>query len=102
MPAEFESACQKNKSQKVVDLTNSNLPLGLDVRNKESKTGLIIASENGSIDVVTFLIENLRINKENLNAADCQGYTALHHAAQNNHFGVVQELVCLKIEIPKI
>ena len=93
MPAEFESACQKDESQKVVDLTNSNLPLDLDVRNKERKTGLMIASENGAIETVKFLIRNLQNNKDKVNAADGQGYNALHYAAQKGHFTVVKELV---------
>lgn len=57
--------------------------------NNSGRTPLIVAAEQGHVDVVKLLLEN---GADDM-ATDCHGWTPLHLASQNGHFGAVKLLV---------
>ena len=96
MPRAFECACKTNNSQKVSEhITNNNITLDVNVINKEGKTGLIIASQRSSLDVVKLLISK----GANINAVDNEGLNALHHAIQKNQSDVAKVLINSGIDL---
>lgn len=77
---------------KTLDLS----PIDLFQKDDNGNTALHIASANGHIDVVRFLIsEYLKINDgfDYLSTRNHSGNTALHWAAMNGHEEIVSELV---------
>ena len=90
MPRSFESACKANNCQKVSEhITNNNIPLDVNVINKASKTGLIIASQHNSLDVAKLLISK----GADINAVDNEGFNALHHAIVEVKSNVAKVLI---------
>eukprot|EP00975_Prorocentrum_lima_P057108 11980974-Prorocentrum_lima.AAC.1 len=53
----------------------------VDAVHKTSQTALIAATQNGHIEVVLTLLSH----GASMGAADSNGWTALHHAAEKGH-----------------
>ncbi|WP_274596005.1 ankyrin repeat domain-containing protein [Brachyspira aalborgi] len=53
------------------------------------ETALMIASENGNLELVQYFVEN----EANINAEDDNGWTALMKALANKHFEIASFLL---------
>jgi ankyrin repeat protein len=91
MPKIFEEAIHENEAEKVHNFLIGGRPIPVDIPNKASQTGLMIACDKGSIDVVEEFLENEN-EKPNLDSVDALGWTALHHASDNGNLSVVELL----------
>ncbi len=58
--------------------------------DKDGKTALHIASNNGQLEIVKYLIETCHVDKE---AKDDTGWTALHFASRNGNLEIVKYLI---------
>ena len=63
---------------------------GVSVTDNEGCTCLTAAAHHGHTETVRYLVG---LSKVDVNHTDTNGYTALHHAVQQRHVGVVQVLV---------
>ena len=56
MPSAFETAIRKNKAEEVHNFLIGGRPLPMDIPNKASQTGLMVACAFGACDVVQELL----------------------------------------------
>ena len=92
MPNAFETAIRKNKAEEVHNFLIGGRPLPVDIPNKASQTGLMVACASGAFDVVQELLNNEN-EMPNLDAADAFGFTALHHATDHGNLNIVKILM---------
>jgi ankyrin repeat protein len=79
MPPSFEAAIKENKSTTVHNRLIGSNGLPVDIRNKASQTGLMIAcAEKNNSETVKVILD---IHPD-LEATDTRGFTALHYAVQ--------------------
>ena len=90
MPVEMEKAIQQNKVQRVRNLLNGNVPIDVNIMNRQSETGVIIACKHNALDVIKVLAKQSNVD---LNARDSKGIGALHHAAKLYHSKCLKELL---------
>ena len=90
MPSHLESAIKEKDVQKVHGLLTGEGPIAVNILNKQSETGVIIACKHNALNVLTLLAQKSKVE---LNARDSKGFCALHHAAQLNHSECVEELL---------
>ena len=90
MPSHLESAIKEKDVQKVHGLLTGEGPIAVNILNKQSETGVIIACKHNALNVLTLLAQKSKVD---LNARDSKGFCALHHAAQLNHSECVEELL---------
>jgi hypothetical protein len=95
MPTAFETAVSENKDELVYNYLIGDWPLPVDIRNKASQTGLMIACAFKAVETAEEIIEK----NPDLNARDTLGWTALHHAAQSGSLECVKLLIKNKAEI---
>jgi ankyrin repeat protein len=96
LPPAVEIAIIENDSQTVHSVLTGCRPLPVDVRNKASQTGLMIAcAHNKSCETLKVILDQ----SPNLSAEDLQGWTALHYAAQCGSWECVKLLIEHKAEI---
>jgi ankyrin repeat protein len=95
MPTAFEIAIRKNNAKLVDTFLSDKWLLPVDIRNKKSQTGLMIACCFKAKKTAKVLINR---NAE-LDARDTRGWTALHHAAYNGSLDCVKLLTEHKIDI---
>jgi ankyrin repeat protein len=97
MPTSFETAIKENNDDLVCNWLTGNRPIPINIRNKASLTGLMIACQSKA-DAT--LEEILEINQDSakpsdktadLNAKDCMCSSALHYAAKSG------SLECIKL-----
>ena len=67
------------------------------IRNKESKSALMLACANVSDEIALLLLQNSELTPEeiDLNGTDVEGWTPLHYAAKMGYLKVI-ELLCKK------
>jgi ankyrin repeat protein len=95
MPSAFETAVSENKDELVYNYLIGDWPLPVDIRNKASQTGLMIACAFKAVETAEEIIEK----NPDLNARDTLGWTALHHAAKRGSWECVKLLIKNKAEI---
>jgi ankyrin repeat protein len=95
MPTSFETAVSENKYELVYNYLIGDWPLPVDIRNKASQTGLMIACAFKAVETAEEIIEK----SPDLNARDTLGWTALHHAAQSGSWECIKLLIENKAEI---
>jgi ankyrin repeat protein len=95
MPTAFETAITENKYELVYNYLIGDWPLPVDIRNKASQTGLMIACAFKAVETAEEIIEK---NPE-LDARDTLGWTALHHAAQSGSWECIKLLIENKAKI---
>jgi ankyrin repeat protein len=83
-------AIKTNDSKQVSRMLNANnIPVHQDIMNSSSQTGVILASQVGSVDVLDMFIDK----NADLNAFDCMGFNALHYSSESGHTKFVQRLI---------
>jgi ankyrin repeat protein len=95
MPTIFETIIKENNNEQVYNYLIGNRSLQVDICNKASQTGLMIACIFKAVETAEEIIEK----NPNLNARDTLGWTALHHAAQSGSWECVKLLIENKAEI---
>ncbi len=95
MPTIFETIIKENNNEQVYNYLIGNRSLPVDIRNKASQTGLMIACAFKAVETAEEIIEK----NPDLNARDTLGWTALHYAAQSGSWECVQLLIENKAEI---
>jgi ankyrin repeat protein len=95
MPTIFETVIKENNNEQVYNYLIGNRSLPVDIRNKASQTGLMIACAFKAVETAEEIIEK----NPDLNARDTLGWTALHHAAQSGTLECVKLLIESKAEI---
>jgi Txe/YoeB family toxin of toxin-antitoxin system len=89
-----------NEMDSLMEETNDNTNGGpiifMNARNKDGDKALVIASKNGNLEVVKWLISYMKDNKY---FKTLEGGMALITAAKEGHFDVVEELLNQKINI---
>ena len=68
----------------------------INLQNKEGITCLIAATQYNREKVVKLLLGQININ---VNSADENGYTALHHACENGSIAIVKRLIKKKADV---
>jgi ankyrin len=70
-------------------MLNSHVPVDPNIKNSSGQTGVILASQIGSTDVLdAFFAKNA-----DLNAFDFKGYNAMHYSAEAGHVKFVKSLI---------
>ena len=95
MPTIFETIIKENNNEQVYNYLIGNRSLPVDIRNKASQTGLMIACAFKAEETAEEIIEK----NPDLNARDTLGWTALHHAAQSGTLECVKLLIENKADI---
>ncbi|ORY20496.1 ankyrin, partial [Neocallimastix californiae] len=70
----------------------------INARNESGDTALMIASDNGNLDLVRWLLSY----EEDLSLKDVHGDNALIKAAKKGYFDIVEELLNKKANINSI
>lgn len=88
-------ACEKRNIEVVRMLVLSRPNINLNVCDKNGKTPLMLAVENYSFDIVSFLIseENNNINNIKIDQRDKKGRTALFIATKNMSLDMINQLM---------
>jgi ankyrin repeat protein len=79
MPAKFEEEIKKDNQSFIRSQLESGRPVPVDIRNKASQSGLMLACQAKSFKTVQVFLKN----KADVNAVDASGWTALHYASQS-------------------
>jgi ankyrin repeat protein len=95
MPTIFETIIKENNNEQVYNYLIGNRSLPVDIRNKASQTGLMIACACKAEETAEEIIDK----NPDLNARDTLGWTALHHAAHSGSWECVKLLIESKAEI---
>jgi ankyrin repeat protein len=95
MPTIFETIIKENNNEQVYNYLIGNRSLPVDIRNKASQTGLMIACAFKAEETAEEIIEK----NPDLNARDTLGWTALHHATKSGSWECVKLLIKNKAEI---
>jgi ankyrin repeat protein len=95
MPTIFETIIKDNNNEQVYNYLIGNRSLPVEIRNKASQTGLMLACACKAVETAEEIIEK----NPDLNARDTLSWTALHHAAQSGSWECVQLLIQNKAEI---
>ncbi len=74
---------------------NGTLLVDINTRNESGETALMIASDNGNLEVVRWVLSY----EEDLSLKDVHGNNALIRAAKKGYFDVVEELLNKKANI---
>uniref|UniRef100_A0A0D9X2F9 Uncharacterized protein n=1 Tax=Leersia perrieri TaxID=77586 RepID=A0A0D9X2F9_9ORYZ len=81
-------AARYDDMEEVVALFSAGVPL--DSTDSQGRTALHMASANGHLAVVEYLIQN----GANVNAKNSENNTPLHWACLNGHIEVIKALIC--------
>lgn len=76
----------KKKNDEVKDFLSKN---GIDIKGEDKRTPLIHAAFYNNTELMEWLLEN----KADINAADRNGYTALHFACEKGYNSAVKLLI---------
>jgi ankyrin repeat protein len=95
MPRAFEIAIRKNNAELLDTFLSDKWLLPVNIHNKESQTGLMIACAVKAKNTANVLINRNAV----LDARDTTGWTALHYAANSGSLDCVKLLIQHKIDI---
>jgi hypothetical protein len=91
-PESFSTIVRKSSVETICSCLDQNI--SVDIRFNNGSTPLIVAAEEGRLDVVEFLVDS----GANLNARNDLNYTALHWAAFHGHQAIVKFLITNKAD----
>nr|GEY84957.1 hypothetical protein [Tanacetum cinerariifolium] len=76
----------------------ASIGVSLDSKDAEGRTALHMASANGNIDIVNYLISN----KVDVNARNVEDNTPLHWACLNGHIEIVKILIIAGADVSRL
>merc|ERR1719379_2998746 len=85
-------ACRSGRTDSAKYLLSISQDPGLVTGDKEKKNALMLAVEDSKVDVVVHLVKDGRL-KNNVNAVDANGWTALHRASKVGSKEIVKILL---------
>jgi len=80
-PSYLTVSIKKDNKEQVEAILTDDPPLNLNIRNTESQTLIMVASEHDAINSLTQIVQ-MKGSKELLDAVDPSGKTALNIASQ--------------------
>jgi len=89
MPNVFEQAIQVNNSDKVHQFLTEGKKIPVDIRNRKSQTGLMVACEFKASKCAKKIINK----KSDLEAHDTSGWRPIHFAAKSDCLEIVKILI---------
>ena len=98
MPISFQEACKTDNDHEINHyLENATPTVPIEIRNDQSLSGLMMASEAGTLKVCKVFLKK----KCDLEAENVHGRTALFFATYNGHTKIVEYLFHNKANITR-
>ncbi|KAK3000463.1 hypothetical protein RJ639_021519 [Escallonia herrerae] len=87
----FQQAARYDDIEDLINLASTGL--SLDSMDSEGRTALHMASANGHVDIVDYLISNRVFAVKDVNSSNAEKNTPLHWACLNGHVEIVKRLI---------